>query len=341
MYKHGGDVFENAVKHDFSININPHGMPLEIAEAIKNAVAGADIYPDYKSRKLAMLIAKKHGTCENQIVIGNGASELILAIARMGAKTATVIQPTFSEYKSSLETAGVAVFDYQMGASLTFEMADVGEIPTCDICFICNPNNPTGKLVDVEVLKALAKHLEKNGGILVVDECFIELTNGESLDKILAVHSNIIIIRAFTKSYAMAGVRLGYLICGSSQNAEKIKGQLPMWNVSHLAQKGGEVAIEKCSDFSGMLETVKKGRKYLCESLENFGFEVYKSDANFILFKADFDLKTPLLQRGILIRDASNFSGLTKNTFRICVSTQDKNEILINNIKEIIKERTI
>lgn len=338
MYKHGGDVFENAVKHDFSININPHGMPLEIAEAIKNAVANADIYPDYKSRNLAMLLAKKHEICENQIVIGNGASELIFGVARMGVKTATVIQPTFSEYKSSLKTADVEVFDYQMNDSLTFGMADVSEIPPCDVCFICNPNNPTGKLVEVDVLQALASHLEKNGGILVVDECFIEFTNGESCDKILKDYENIIIIRAFTKIYAMAGVRLGYLLCGSAQNAEKIKKQLPMWNVSHLAQKGGEIAIEKCSNFADMLETVEKGRKYLSENLEILGFEVYKSDANFILFKADFNLKAPLLERGILIRDTSDFMGLSKNTLRICVSTQDKNEILINNIKEIIKK---
>ncbi len=340
MYKHGGDVFESAVKLDFSININPLGMPTEVAKAIKEAVDGADIYPDYKSRKLTTLLAKKHEICENQIVIGNGASEIILAIARMGRKTATIIEPTFSEYASSLEMAGVAVTSYQMGENLTFEMAAAEKISPCDICFICNPNNPTGKLVQMEVLKVLAKNLKANGGILVVDECFIEFTNGESCDKILNEHPNIIIIRAFTKIYAMAGVRLGYAVCGNAENAEKIKNQLPMWNVSHLAQKGGERAIEKCGDFSHMLEIVESGRKYLSENLENLGFKVFQSDANFILFVADFNLKTPLLERGILVRDASDFVGLSKNTFRICVSTADKNEILIENIKEIIKEIT-
>ncbi len=338
-YKHGGDVFEREVSLDFSININPLGMPFEIAEAMKSAVCTADIYPDYKSRKLTALLANKHKVSAGQIVVGNGASELIFAIARMGLKTATVISPTFSEYKSSLETAGVRVSNCQMGESLRFEMADTEKIPPCDVCFICNPNNPTGKLVEREVLKVLSKKLLENGTILVIDECFIEFSKGESCDKILKDHPNIIIIRAFTKIYAMAGVRLGYLICGSVESAEKIKKQLPMWNVSHLAQKGGKVAIEKCGDFSHMLEIIKSGRKYLSESLENFGFKVYKSDANFILFETNFDLKTPLLSRGILIRDASDFVGLWKNTFRICVSTPDKNEILIENIKGIIKER--
>ncbi len=338
IYKHGGDVFESQIKLDFSININPLGMRGEIAAAISAAVCGADIYPDYKSRKLSALLAKKHGVSESQIVVGNGASELILAISRLGHKKAVIIQPTFSEYASSLETANVAVENFIMKESLQFCLDDVSKIPECDICYICNPNNPTGKLVARDVIEMLAKKQEKHGGILVVDECFIEFAAAKSCDEILIENPNIIIIRAFTKSYAMAGVRLGYTVSSVSL-AEKIKKQLPMWNVSHLAQKGGETAIQKCSDFGEMLEVVKSGRTYLEKSLEECGFKVYKSDANFILFKGDFDLKTPLQKRGILIRDASNFIGLCENTFRICVATADKNETLIKNIKEIISEK--
>ncbi len=340
IYKHGGDVFENQIDLDFSININPLGMPSEVAKAIKNAVSTADIYPDFKARKLVAAISKKHAVKEECVVVGNGASELILAIARTGVKRGVIIQPTFSEYAESLAKAGVEFENFVMSGDLQFSLCDVGKIPACDICFLCSPNNPTGRLVRLDAVAKLAARLEKTGGVLVLDECFMDFAAGESCVSIFEKHPNIIAIRALTKSHAMAGVRLGYLLCGKEEYARKIKGQLPMWNVSHLAQRGGEAALD-CCDFADMLQVVESGRAYLSESLSGLGFEVYKSDANFILFKAGFDLKTPLLQRGILIRDAGNFVGLCENTFRICVSVKEKNEILIQNIKEIISEREL
>ncbi len=340
MYKHGGDVFEKNIQLDFSININPLGMPSEVATAIKNAVANADIYPDYKSRKLTRLLAKKHGVSEDSIVIGNGASELIFAISRLKMlKKAVVISPTFSEYAESLEKNGVDVFLYQLSENMEFSFEDIEKIPPCDIMFFCNPNNPTGKYTAREIVTALAKKTRDNGGILVCDECFLEFVkNGESVISDIENYPNIIALRAFTKSYAMAGVRLGYLVA-SEKLACEIKSHLPMWNVSSLAQAGGETAIEKCSDFGGMLEVVENGRRYLENCLLHFGFKVYISDCNFILFECRFDLKTPLLERGILIRDCENFENLSKNYYRICVATQDKNRILIKNIAEILAER--
>ncbi len=340
QYKHGGDIFENPPKLDFSININPLGMPSEIANAIISAVATSDIYPDYKCRKLAVLLGKKHDVGENQIAIGNGASELISAISRLGFKNAVIIQPTFSEYAKSLEIANVKVENYIMGENLEFNIEDAKKIPPCDVCFLCNPNNPTGKFSSIETVKTLAKQMQSHGGILILDECFIEFVeNAQSGVSLFGEFPNIIILRAFTKSYAMAGVRLGYAICSSQKLAEKIKTQLPMWNVSHLAQKAGETAIKSCGDFSKMLEVVKDGRKYLEVCLMFFGFKVYISDANFMLFECGFDLKTPLLEKGILIRDASDFVGLSKNTFRITVATKEKNKTLIKAIAEILNER--
>ncbi len=340
QYKHGGDIFEKAIEHDFSININPLGMPKAIADGIISAVSESEIYPDYKCRKLVSLLAKKHEICENQIVMGNGASELILAISRLNFKNAVIIQPTFSEYADCLLKNGVEVFNYVMDEKLEFNIEDAKKIPQCDVCFLCNPNNPTGKFANFEVVKTLAKRMDKFGGVLVLDECFIEFVeNAKSGISLFEEFKNIIILRAFTKSYAMAGVRLGYAICGNEKLAEKIKNQLPMWNVSNLAQRAGEIAIRDCCDFKEMLEVVKSGRKYLEFCLMYFGFRVYIGDANFILFDCGFDLKTPLLQKGIMIRDASNFVGLADNMFRICVSTADKNKILIRKIAEVMAER--
>ncbi|MFI3167729.1 MAG: aminotransferase class I/II-fold pyridoxal phosphate-dependent enzyme [Bacillota bacterium] len=341
QYKHGGDIFESTSLLDFSININPLGMPKEIATALVAAVAGADVYPDYKCRKLSGLLGAKHGVSESQIVIGNGASEIICAVSRLGFKTAVVIQPTFSEYKTALETSGVEVCDYIMGENLEFGVQDAKKIPQCDVCFLCNPNNPTGKFAGADAVRALATHLQSFGGTLVLDECFIDfVADGVSGIQLFETCKNIIIIRAFTKIFAMAGVRLGYAICSCENVAQSLQTQLPMWNVSHLAQKAGETAIEKCDDFGGMLEVVASGRRYLENSLLFFGFKVYISDANFILFETDFDLKTPLLAKGILIRDASNFVGLRKNMFRVCVATMEKNQSLIRAIVEVMIERS-
>lgn len=340
QYNHGGDVFEKSVELDFSININPLGMPCAVAKAIAAAISGADIYPDYSCRDLKKSIAKAHGVEACKIVCGNGASELIMAISRLGYKKAAIVQPTFSEYESALQRSGVEIFNYVMDEKLEFNLWDVEKIPPCDVCFLCSPNNPTGKLVAIATIKALAKRLAVFGGVLVLDECFVDFVeNSESFLQSILDFPNVIVIRALTKSHAMAGVRLGYVVCGSEKTADRIQEQLPMWNVSHLAQKAGIAAMEECSDFSAMLDVVKTGRNYLETCLLHLGFKVYISDCNFILFQCGFDLKSALLEKGILIRSASNFCGLGDNMFRICVSTMENNRILIRKIAEVLQLR--
>ncbi|MEG2117371.1 MAG: aminotransferase class I/II-fold pyridoxal phosphate-dependent enzyme, partial [Clostridia bacterium] len=135
----------------------------------------------------------------------------------------------------------------------------------------------------------------------------------------------------------IAGVRLGYLITSNVEILSEIRAKLPPWNISTMAQEGGVVAIEKCSDLSQMRQIVKIEREYLIENLRKFNFKVFESSTNFILFKCDFDLKTPLKKREILIRDASNFYSFSEFTYRICVKLHGDNVKLIEIIKEIVE----
>ena len=208
-----------------------------------------------------------------------------------------------------------------------------------DIMFICNPNNPTGVLTERALIERVAEKCREKDVVLVVDECFMDFIDGRekySVTDKLEEYDNVIILKAFTKLYAMAGVRLGYCLCANPEIMEALDRVRQPWNLSNLAQAAGVAALKEKQYVEESLAAIEAERIRLIKSLKSLGFTVYGSGANYIFFKGDADLYEKALERGILIRDCSNYVGLEKGYYRIAVRLQEDNDRIIKVFDEII-----
>lgn len=323
-YDHGGG--EN-IRLDFSVNTNPLGMSGKIKEAVISAAADFEKYPDAYYTRLKNKIAEYEGVSPNNIAVSNGASEMIFALTRaVMPRRALIAAPAFSEYERALESVGCEVEYYSLKEENDFTagMDFVSRAKTKDMVFICNPNNPTGKLWNKDILDELAGENIP----CAIDECFLEFTDGVSMKTKLPV------IKAFTKTYAMAGLRFGYLI-GDSKLTEKVNRHLPSWNVSYPAVAAAMAAMEDREYLNKSKAVIKKERQYLADSLVSLGFKVYPSEVNFLLIKGREGIGERLREKGILIRECDNFIGLDRSFYRVAVKNHEENEILIKELGDI------
>ena len=185
-YEHGGDVYGTAdAALDFSVNVNPLGMPDGVKHALISHAAEYARYPDPKCRVLCAALADRHGLMPEQVLCGNGAADLIFRIAAcFRPKRALVPAPAFSEYERAVTAFGGIMQEHLLseanGFALTEEfLKDI--TPETGLVFLCTPNNPTGRLIDPDLIRNIADACRKNGAILVLDECFIGFTEGKSM----------------------------------------------------------------------------------------------------------------------------------------------------------------
>ena len=218
---HGGDWAGYRAQYgqdalDFSANVSPLGLPDGVAKAITAALATADRYPDPLCRALRAKLAVHEKMPMEHILCGNGAADLIFRLVWAAKpRTALLPAPTFAEYAAALETAGCTIRRHFLRESEDFAVTEAfisAVDEDTDMVFLCQPNNPTGQLTPLALVEALLHRCEACGALLVVDECFLDfLPQGEVLSaKKLLASPNLIILKAFTKLYGMAGVRLGY-----------------------------------------------------------------------------------------------------------------------------------
>ena len=338
---HGGDIYTNAVRLDFSANINPAGMPDAVKQALYDAVEHCERYPDPYCTKLRRKIAEHEQVPEDCILCGNGAAEMIYAYALSlpKEKPALIVSPTFCEYEQALTAAGIAVEHYIMKESDGFRLTEdflQTDFARYAAVFLCSPNNPTGITVEPSILHAIAE----TGVRLFCDFCFLDLTGTPEkygIPALLERYPNLTILRAFTKSYAMAGVRLGYAMSRDAEFLAAMSAKTQCWNVSALAQAAGIAALG-CTDW--LTESVRKisaERRYLSEKLTHLGIRVYPGEANYLLLYSDDDLYRKLMTRRIMVRDCSNSAGLSAGFVRIAVRTREENDALLTALKEVLK----
>lgn len=330
-FEHGGDIYGKNVRIDFSVNTNPLGVSERVKNAVIAEAASFGVYPDAQYRALRAAIAKKEGVSAENVLCSNGASEMIFAVVRaVMPKKALLISPTFSEYERALMSVGCEIEYYALREENGFRMERglPGRLKNIDMVFICNLNNPTGTIEDRGIMEETARACRENGIVCVFDECFMDLADGYSMKGTAPV------IKAFTKTYAMAGLRLGYMI-GDTKIIGDTKKQLPAWNVSSPAAAAGMAALADTEYLIKSREVIKTERKYLSEELKKLGFTVFPSDANFILVKGEEGLSGKLLERGILIRCCENFRGLDGRFYRIAVKTHAENAELIRELGDI------
>lgn len=339
-FEHGGDVYSNKILCDFSANLNPLGMPKSVANALKSSVDEWEKYPDPYCRKLTEKIAERENFPAENIVCGNGAADLIYRIIQtFKPKKPVICAPSFSEYKKALIEFGSETNIYYLSENKGFILnSEILEILTesVDMLILCSPNNPTGITIDSKILEVICKKCLEKNIIFLCDECFMDFVkNSKKISVRNFINKNIIILKAFTKIYAMAGLRLGYAIFGSLENTEKVRKTGQFWSVSTPAQIAGIAAFGEKNYIQKTIEIIEKERDFLCNELLKLNFNVYRSEANFILFKSNLPLDEMLLKNKILIRNCANFDGLNKNFFRIAVRSHSENMVLIETLRRV------
>lgn len=348
---HGGDIYTKIKTNteliiDFSANINPFGMPDSVKSAIIDNIENYSNYPDPLCRELRGALAIHENINSSNIICGNGAADIIFKITlALKPKRALLIGPTFAEYEEAINLVDCEINYYSLKEETNFSIE--GDIldyinSDLDIMFICNPNNPTGiAMKKVDIFNVLEK-CKKNNVILVVDECFIDFLIDEeeySLSSYISQYNNLIILKAFTKIYAMAGIRLGYMMSSNMDIVNKINNIGQPWSVSTVASKCVVAALKEVDYVKKTKEYIKENREYLIRELNSLSYKVFESETNFILFKTkDIDIKDKLEEFGILIRSCSNYRNLNEEYFRIAVKSEKDNKYLINCLKEIERQ---
>ncbi|MDO4864132.1 MAG: pyridoxal phosphate-dependent class II aminotransferase [Ruminococcus sp.] len=332
--QHGGNISQHQDILDFSASINPLGITESVKNAILENISDVGSYPDPYCTELREKLAEHEGVSAENIVCGNGADDLIFRIVHaIKPRKALVCAPTFSEYGRALAEVGCEICEHFLNEKDGFKVTEsfLDSLDnTLDICFICTPNNPTGQLIPRDILEAIVRKCSENSTILVCDECFLGFVEGaEKYSLVNFTNENCMILKAFTKLYAMAGLRLGYAVCGSSQIAEAVQNSGQFWSVSALAQKAGIAALDESGYVRRTRTHIAGERRFLAAELRSLGVKVYDSAANFLLFKSDAGLAEKMLAEGVLIRDCSNFSGLTDGFYRIAIRTHEENTQLI------------
>lgn len=339
-YEHGGDVYANpGIRLDFSININPLGMPDAARRAVAKGVRDYERYPDPHCRGLTRALAAHHNVKEEMLLCGNGAAELLFRLsACLRGKNALVPAPTFSEYARAVGLFGGRMRAHRLREEHGFSLSGkiIGDIRDREIFFLCNPNNPTGRLADPALVCRIADECARRGTILLIDECFMDFTEGESMTARIETYPNMIVLRAFTKIYAMAGLRLGYMLCADHALLSRIAEYGATWNVSGVAQAAGLAALGEEKWIGKTRSLIQAERAYMTRALTDLGVQVFLSDANFLLMKSAAKLHGPLKQKGMLVRSCGNFTGLGEDFLRIGIKKHAENEALVCAIKEEI-----
>ena len=339
---HGGDVYRHKDCLDFSANLNPLGTPESVKQAIIGSLDHIAQYPQVGCDLLREKIAEYEGVKKEEIVCGNGAAEVIFTLCRaVKPKKALLPAPTFAEYGQALESTDCKLEYYMLTENEGFVLGesylDILH-KGLDMAFLCNPNNPTGMLIPHRLLKRILEKCRKLGILLVVDECFLDfLPDCDALTaKALLDSKNLLILKAFTKLYGMAGVRLGYCLCANTALLEAMQAAGQPWAVSSLAQAAGLAALDETAYVAQVRALIAQQRPRLTAGLRALGLRVLDGRANYLLFQGPETLGDALRQRGVVLRSCSNYPGLDGSWYRTAVRTGPENDELLKTLAEVL-----
>ena len=318
------------------------GSPMMFLDANENPYEnGVNRYPDPHQRGLKEVLAAQKGVGTHQLLLGNGSDEVLDLIFRVFCEpkqdNVITLPPTYGMYKvlagiNNIENREILLTsDFEPNIKEVLGAMD----GRSKLLFLCSPNNPSGNSFDRNIIKEL---LENFVGLVVVDEAYIDFSQGESWIKELDRYPNLVVTQTLSKAYGLAGIRLGSCYASAEIIAalNKIK---PPYNVNELTQRR---ALERISDIDSVVGQVKKilaERELLYQVLRQVDFveKIYASDANFILVKVDDATKRydQLLRKGIVVRNRTT-QPLCENTLRFTVGTKEENQKLINVLKQLI-----
>jgi len=345
---HGGKVREaasilGAEPLDFSANINPLGSP-PLQELIQRELEHIGHYPDNSYTGFRRAAAKFVGADMEDIVPGNGSSELIrlFAEAALGdGDVALIPVPTFGEYENQSRLAGASVRHVKTGEDGLPILRD-GDLKEAKALFVCNPNNPTGRLLSREKIANLADRCEKAETFLLVDEAFIELSRPEeSVADLAPQRESLFVMRSLTKSFGIPGLRLGFGVTNRTLAGILNRARVP-WSISSIAAGAGEHLLGCEEHLQSSRRVIVEELEFLIPALKSLGLDPMESSVNFILVNIErCGLDSSLLAertmaRGVLVRDCQSF-GLGKSYIRVAVRNRKENEQLISALKGALR----
>jgi len=359
---HGGNIYEASEKFgidkknilDYSANINPLGLPESMKEIIASSIENLVNYPDPYCNDLKAEISRYLNIGEENIIVGNGASEIIfLFFDTLHLRKVLMPAPTFSEYARAARGFNIEIDYFELREDESFRL-NVDRLVShmgngVDALLLCNPNNPTSTLSAKEDILGLLEFARRNGIFVIIDEAFIELTvgsNENSMVEALAKFDNLFIIRAFTKVFAIPGLRLGYGL-GSKTLIRKMWERKQPWSVNSLACSMGKLLAEESDYLARTRQWLEEETEWFYNELNRIpGLKVFKPQTNFVLIKILVDgfnsvkLRSEMAYKGILIRDAGNFMFLNDKFVRLAIKDRKSNVRLLSVLSETLKELT-
>ena len=380
---HGGNIYkvfrEKNLKEilDYSSNINPYGIPESLKSRIIENLEILERYPDPDYVELREKLAHLNKIDISDIVLGNGATEIIFLFMKViNPKKILIVSPTFGEYEravkateiprdivslscsgdnKNIENKEIEIEYFELKESDDFKL-NIGNLKNelekkYDLLIICNPNNPTGKFLKLAQTEEILKECNKYDTKLFIDEAFIEfLADGmkESIINTEENKKNLFVTRAFTKFFAIPGLRLGYGMYFDKELEQKISEKKEPWSVNNIAEMAGLTVLDDTEYIEKTLKWITKEKIYMYEKLNEIsGIKVYETEVNFITGKIDEKLfseglnvkilREKMLEQGILIRDASNFKFLDERFFRLAIKDRASNDRVIEAMKEIFQ----
>ena len=371
---HGGNIFQFAHEQriepyevvDFSANINPLGPSQRGLDALNAQLRYISHYPDATNDDVLNAIADTYGMDKHQIIVGNGAAELLYAICRLPGYTgAFVPAPGFSEYKEALEASKIPVrdifyrpreddngkpyFEVPYLALETFAAELKGQDGRI-IVFLGNPNNPDGTLLDKDHIRTVASMLKDANSLLVIDESFIDFVgndplqdNEHSIRSLVNEFDNIIVVHSFTKFYAVPGLRIGAAFTNKTLITQ-LQQYIPSWSVNTLAQAYTKAALNDVDYIKRSKQELNEEREFMYNALDAIeGITVYPPSANFILFQVNQEgittnyINEELKKYNMIVRNCDSYVGLTNHWVRIAIKDHDTNIKLVDKLTNILK----
>ena len=335
---------------DFSSSVNPLGPSNKALDAAKSAFSQITAYPDSNSSALRQVIANHFGISKDNIVVGNGSTELMYLFAEVFMKNrdkAVMPAPTFGEYESAVCKAGAASKFVKLGRSFAIGLEMFKrEIAGAKLVFLCNPNNPTSMVIPKETIMDIIETTLENDTLVFLDEDFLEFVDNEksfSMIGKIGKYPNLFVLKSFTKIFGLTGLRVGYGIANSEIISVLSRAKIP-WNVNCIAQAAAVAALKDQEHLQVTLDLIRREKAWLSDQLGKLmGFNFSLPDANFFFIdirKSGFtgaELKNLMLKQGLLIRDCTSFRGLDEYYIRVAVKTHEENVRLIDGFKQALR----
>lgn len=362
--EHGGNIYRLAEELkiqernviDFSTTINPLRVSKKVKAEIRKSLKNIHNYPDHDARRLRKRLAQYHTIDMDNVICGNGSTELIYLMARtLRPQRVLIPAPTFSEYERAVYLTGSIEKRAQIEYLFLKAENDFRIIPdefnavlqkgvkssrSFDMAFLCNPNNPTSRLIKKEDVLKIAEEARKGKCYLVVDEALIDFCAEETVIKEVENNPYLIVLRSMESFYALPGLRFGYGIFPEHLIA-RLNEQREPWTVNSLSQRAAVIALKDKGYRKETVNVITAEKKFLEKSFKKLGIEFSISDTNFYLIRIDNadEICHQLKTKGILVRNCDNFHGLDSSYIRITVKSHRENTILIKALTSILHRK--